>query len=102
MTVVEEPAEGELVEAVVVAVDVLVALRPATTIVTNLKGRKREKWKNSVIIIRRKMFQFSDRDKNIKYEIFCPPLLVLRPQFIRVNRVEVARVRLVPGEHVQY
>ena len=30
MTVVEEPAEGELVEAVVVAVDVLVALRPAT------------------------------------------------------------------------
>ena len=31
MTVVEEPAEGELVEAVVVAVDVLVALRPATS-----------------------------------------------------------------------
>ena len=30
MTVVEEPAEGELIEAVVVAVDVLVALRPAT------------------------------------------------------------------------
>ena len=30
MTVVEEPAEGELVESVVVAVDVLVALRPAT------------------------------------------------------------------------
>ena len=27
------------------------------------------------------------------------PLFVLRPQFIRVNRVEVARVRLVPGEH---
>ena len=99
MTVVEEPAEGELVESVVVAVDVLVALRPAITIVTNLKGRKREKWKNSVIIIRRKMFQFSDRDKNKKYEIFCPPLLVLRPQFIRVNWVEVARVRLVPGEH---
>merc|ERR1719382_1835838 len=50
MTVVEEPAEGELIEAVVVAVDVLVALRP---------------------------------------------LFVLGPQFIRVNRVEVARVRLV-------
>ena len=31
MTVVEEPAEGELVESVVVAVDVLVALRPATS-----------------------------------------------------------------------
>ena len=30
MTVVEEPAEGELVESVVVAVDVLVTLRPAT------------------------------------------------------------------------
>ena len=30
MTVVEEPAEGELIESVVVAVDVLVALRPAT------------------------------------------------------------------------
>ena len=43
MTVVEEPAEGELIESVVVAVDVLVALRPATTIVTNLKGRKRKK-----------------------------------------------------------
>jgi len=43
MTVVEEPAEGELIEAVVVAVDVLVALRPAITIVTNLKGRKRKK-----------------------------------------------------------
>ena len=102
MTVVEEPAEGELVESVVVAVDVLVALRPAITIVTYLKGRKREKWKNSAITTQRKILQFSERDRNIKYEIFCPPLLVLRPQFIRVNRVEVARVRLVPGEHVQY
>ena len=31
MTVVEEPAEGELIKSVVVAVDVLVALRPATS-----------------------------------------------------------------------
>ena len=31
MTVVEEPAEGELIESVVVAVDVLVALGPATS-----------------------------------------------------------------------
>ena len=62
MTVVEEPAEGELIEAVVVAVDVLVALRPAITIVTYLKGRKREKWKNSAITTQRKMLQFSERD----------------------------------------
>ena len=102
MAVVEEPAEGELIESVVVAVDVLVTFGPAITILTNLKGRKRKKWKNLVITTRRKMLQFSERDKNIKYEIFCPPLLVLRPQFIRVNWVEVARVRLVPGEHVQY
>ena len=46
-------------------------------------------------ILDKVMINFEDNE----YEIFCPPLLVLRPQFIRVNRVEVARVRLVPGEH---
>ena len=43
MTVVEEPAEGELIESVVVAVDVLVALRPAITIVTNFKRQEEVK-----------------------------------------------------------
>ena len=48
MTVVEEPAEGELIESVVVAVDVLVALRPAITIVTNF--RKAGRGKNGNIL----------------------------------------------------
>ena len=48
MTVVEEPAEGELIKSVVVAVDVLVALRPAIPIVTNF--RKAERGKNGKIL----------------------------------------------------
>ena len=42
MTVVEKPAEGELVKAVVVAVDVLVAFGPATinqSVEISKKGR---------------------------------------------------------------
>lgn len=50
VSVVKEPPEGELIESMVVAVDILVALRP---------------------------------------------LLILRPQFVRINWVKVACVRLI-------
>ena len=84
MTVVEEPAEGELIESVVVAVDVLVALRPATINDSveiskmagtqnvkyfsiqqiSVKGRNRT---SHLFILNKVMINFEDK----KYEIFC-------------------------------